>query len=88
LQEGLNNISKHSKAYLVSLSLRKKDDKIELTIQDNGRGFNLEEARSASDPGRGVGLTSMRERTELSRGSFAIESTPGRGTTIRAEWPI
>ncbi len=88
LQEGLNNISKHSKAYLVSLSLRKKDDKIELTIQDNGRGFDLEEARSASGPGRGVGLTSMRERTELSRGSFAIESTPGRGTTIRAEWPI
>ena len=88
LQEAMNNISKHSKAYLVSLSLRKKGNKIELAIQDNGRGFDVEEALSVAGPGRGLGLTSMRERTELSGGSFAMESTRGKGTIIRANWPL
>jgi len=86
LQEGLNNISKHSQAYLVSLSLKRKDNKLELTLQDNGRGFDLEEALVVPSSRRGLGLTSMRERAELSRGSFIIESNPGKGTTIRAEW--
>jgi signal transduction histidine kinase len=37
---------------------------------------------------RGLGLDSMRERTELSGGTFIIESTPGKGTTVRASWPV
>jgi PAS domain S-box-containing protein len=82
IQEALNNTAKHSKADLVRLSLGKKEDKIELNIEDNGMGFDLENYR------KGLGLTSMRERTELSGGSFAIESTPGKGTIIRACWPI
>ncbi len=82
IQEALNNTAKHSKADLVRLSLGKKEDKIELNIEDNGMGFDLENYR------KGLGLTSMRERTELSGGSFEIESTPGKGTTIKAHWPI
>lgn len=82
IQEALNNIAKHSKAALVRLSLGKNEDKIELNIEDNGMGFDLENYR------KGLGLTSMRERTELLGGSFAIESAPGKGTTIRASWPI
>ena len=82
IQEALNNTAKHSKADLVRLSLGKKEDKIELNIEDNGMGFDLENYR------KGLGLTSMRERTELLGGSFAIESTPGKGTTIKAQWPI
>jgi PAS domain S-box-containing protein len=87
-QEALNNIAKHSKANLVRLSIGKKGDSIELTIQDNGMGFNLEEILAQEWPKRGLGLTSMRERAELSGGSFAIESTIGKGTTIKAAWPI
>jgi signal transduction histidine kinase len=45
-------------------------------------GFDLENYR------KGLGLTSMRERIELSGGSFWIESTPGKGTTIKASWTI
>jgi len=81
-QEALNNIAKHSSAALVQLSLGKKGDKIELIIVDNGMGFDLESSK------RGLGLTSMRERAELSGGSFFIESAIGKGTTIRASWPI
>jgi signal transduction histidine kinase len=80
IQEALNNIAKHSKADLVHLSLRKEGDKIELEIKDNGIGFDIETVE------KGVGLDSMRERAELSGGAFTIESTIGRGTTIRACW--
>jgi len=87
-QEALNNIAKHSKADLVTLSLRKTGDPIELTIQDNGQGFNVENIFSMESYKRGLGLSSMRERTELSGGSFTIESIQGKGTTIHASWQI
>jgi signal transduction histidine kinase len=83
LQEAMNNIAKHSKANLVSISLmRRKDDRTELVIEDNGIGFDMESVK------KGLGLGSMRERAELSGGSFDIESVKGRGTVIRASWPI
>jgi signal transduction histidine kinase len=81
-QEALNNIAKHSKASLVNLSLRSEDGRILLTIQDNGQGFELEAVR------RGYGLSTMRERAQLSGGSFELESAMGRGTIIRASWTI
>jgi PAS domain S-box-containing protein len=86
-QEAFNNIAKYSKARLAALSLR-KTDQIELVIEDDGHGFNLEEKLSAETPNRGLGLTSMRERAELSGGSFAIESIRGSGTAIRVSWPL
>ncbi len=86
-QEGMNNIAKHSKADLVRLSLRKMDGKIQLVLEDNGQGFDLKEILGSESAKRGLGLTSMRERTELSGGSFAIESAEGKGTTVRASWP-
>jgi signal transduction histidine kinase len=86
-QEALNNIAKHSNADLVHFSLRKKD-KIELLIRDNGQGFNLKEKLSQNESRRGIGLSSMRERAELSGGSFEIESTVGKATILRATWPL
>lgn len=88
LQEAMNNIAKHSKADLVLLFLRKTKKEIQLVIQDNGQGFDLPEAQSRKSITRGLGLSSMRERTELSGGSFTIESIQGKGTTIHASWQI
>ena len=88
MQEAMNNIAKHSKANLVWLSLDKKENKIELTIRDNGIGFDLEQVIDREGSKRGLGLTSMRERIQLSGGSCMIESTPGQGTTLTAIWPI
>ena len=87
-QEAMNNIAKHSQADLIHLSLRRMENEIELVIKDNGMGFDLEEILSPERSKRGLGLSSMRERTELSGGAFTIESTPGKGTTIRASWPL
>jgi PAS domain S-box-containing protein len=87
LQEALNNIGKHSQADSVSLRLARTSDKIELTIEDNGRGFDPEEILAMKGPERGLGLISMKERAELSGGECSIESVEGGGTTVRATWP-
>jgi PAS domain S-box-containing protein len=87
-QEGMNNIAKHSKADLVHLFLREMDGRIGLVLEDNGQGFDLKKVLGSESTKRGLGLTSMRERTELSGGSFTIESAEGKGTIIRASWPL
>ena len=88
LQEGLNNIAKHSRAKVVLLFLQKTEQAIKLVIQDNGQGFDLSNVKSPSGTPQGLGLKSMRERAELSGGSFEVESTQGKGTVIRVSWPI
>ena len=84
IQESANNIARHSKAKRATISLKKRDGRIELTIQDNGQGFEAEGPFSLS---KGLGLVSMKERAELSGGTFSIESRKGARTTIRATWP-
>ncbi len=70
------------------LTLRKTDEVIKLAIQDNGEGFDVADAHSHTGTNRGLGLESMRERVELSEGSYSIESQKGVGTLIRASWPV
>jgi signal transduction histidine kinase len=81
-QEAMNNIAKHSRASHINLSLQKEGEKILLTIQDNGVGFDPETVR------RGMGLSSIRERAEFSGGSAELQSGIGKGTTVRVWWPI
>jgi signal transduction histidine kinase len=88
IQEAMNNVAKHSHADHVRLSLKKLEGRMDLVLEDNGRGFSVGRARSQEATERGLGLLSMRERTELSGGSFAIETAEGKGTIIRASWPL
>ncbi len=88
LQEALNNVAKHGRAEVVTISLRKKDGRIEFVVQDNGQGFDLDRVRSDKRLAGGFGLTNMKERTELSGGTFTIESSVGQGTTVHASWPV
>ena len=87
-QEAMNNIGKHAQADSVYLGLRKVDGAIELLIKDNGNGFDPESLSSREISKKGMGLSSMRERVEFSGGSFSIESVQGKGTVIRALWPV
>lgn len=82
LQEALHNIAKYSQADKVYISLRRKNNHLQLIITDNGIGFNHQ-----SSP-KGLGLVGMKERVELSGGYFLLSSIPGKGTTIKATWPI
>jgi signal transduction histidine kinase len=88
MQEALNNVAKHSRTQAVRLSLRRTDSRIEMEIRDKGAGFDPAEVFSRSESERGLGLFSMKERTELSEGEFSIHAAKGKGTTIRASWPL
>lgn len=87
LQEAMNNIAKHAKATYIVIELVKMDDRVELLIRDNGSGFDPLVVSARKGTERGYGLMSMRDRAKLSAGSCAIESAPGRGTTIHVWWP-
>jgi len=87
LLETLNNIVKHSGANLVRLSLRKTEGNLELSVKDNGHGFNLKEILSRESHASGLGLASMKERVEVFGGSFEIWTSKGKGTTILVSWP-
>jgi PAS domain S-box-containing protein len=86
LQEAMNNIARHSRASELSLSMKEEDGRLLLTIRDNGVGFDTDPTAPPEGLDRGLGLASMKERTELSGGRFTIESRPGFGTTILASW--
>jgi signal transduction histidine kinase len=84
LQEALHNAIKHSGVRRIAVQLREESAEIHLVISDAGRGFDLEKALE----GRGLGLTSMRERVRLVNGTIAIESKPMGGTTIDVRVPF
>jgi len=88
LQETLTNVAKHSQASLVTLRLLKNDHRLEFVVEDNGIGFDLEETILKRTLWGGLGLLSIKARTELSGGLFGVESTRGKGTRVRASWPF
>jgi signal transduction histidine kinase len=88
LQEALNNILKHSGADAVRVNLIKTERSLELSIKDNGQGFDPEENLGYEDEMGGMGLIGMKERTELSNGTFEIASEKGKGTVVCAKWPV
>ena len=84
LQEALSNVAKHSGASRCYVSLRGTGGHLQLTVRDEGRGFDTGAAVATS----GLGLVSMQERLKLVNGSVIIDSTPGAGTVIRATVPL
>ena len=84
VQEALHNIAKHSHAKDVQVKVTGATKELCLVIRDNGVGFDIREPRAEA----GLGLISMRERMHLIGGEFAIESSPGVGTIVRARVQI
>jgi len=84
LQEALQNALKHSGAQYFEVSLKGTSNEIQLSVRDSGSGFDPEDAIK----GRGLGLTSMRERLKLVGGQLCIDSQFQHGTTIRARAPL
>jgi PAS domain S-box-containing protein len=84
IQEGLKNVIRHSGVKKCDIVLRSVQDRILLTIKDDGAGFNPKEVRQKP----GLGLSSMRERVQFVQGSFSVETDLEQGTTIHAQIPI
>jgi signal transduction histidine kinase len=84
LQEALQNAIKHSGSQQFRVSLRAGSAEIELVVRDTGTGFEPAQAFK----GRGIGLSTMKERLKLVSGTVSIDSGLGRGTTIHARIPL
>jgi len=80
VQEGVNNIVKHSGATEALVAIRREEQALQLIIQDNGSGFNSESAPDAN--GGGFGLTGISERARMVGGRASFHSAAGKGTTI------
>lgn len=88
IQEAVTNIVRHANAESASISIEFEDNSIAVHIEDDGKGFDFDEAMRATREGRGLGLLSMKERAELLGGSLNIKSKPGQGTQIDLEIPV
>ena len=81
VQEALRNVTRHAKAKLVQIALTEEDGALRLTIKDDGRGF-------MPDRQKGVGLLGMEERVKRLRGTFQVQSAPGKGAVINVVLPV
>ena len=88
VQESLTNVYKYADATRVQVIVKKIDDNLRLTVRDNGKGFRPDQLDLNSKDKSGMGLMGMQERLRLVNGQFAVESEPGKGTTIRATIPF
>jgi PAS domain S-box-containing protein len=84
IQEAMHNIAKHADANQVAIHLLRDGGGLNLSIQDNGQGFDYVHVAATA---LGLGLKSMRERAELSHGSFVVNSRASHGTEISVRWP-
>ena len=83
-QEALQNVARHADARHARVVLARSADGLELSVSDDGRGFDLAEARRAG----GLGLISLDERVRLVRGNVRIDTRPQRGTELRVRVPL
>lgn len=85
VQEGLNNAYRHGDGKEQRLRVSYSDGALSIEVRDSGPGFDLSDPPTLGDH---LGLVGMRERTESLGGRFELESAPGQGTRITAQFPI
>ena len=88
VQEALNNAIRHGEASRIEVAVEEDDGMLEVTVRDDGRGFDVSARFGVDAEGAGFGLLNMKERAEFRGGEFEVESSPGRGTVVRARFPL
>jgi signal transduction histidine kinase len=83
VQEALTNCARHAHAKKIRVAVHGQEDRLSITIQDDGAGFN-----AANSRGRGLGLIGIEERVKELGGKLSIISQPGKGTVLAAEIPL
>ncbi len=84
IQENISNIIKHSEATSIVITIKKLDQKIKVSIQDNGKGFEVTDKIK----NKSLGLKTLSERIRILKGTLQIQSKEGAHTTVIAEIPI
>lgn len=88
IQEAVTNIVKHAEAENVVIGMEFNDSVVQIEVEDDGRGFDVQSIGAAPSEVSGLGLLGMRERVELLGGKFTLESELGKGTRIALEVPV
>ena len=88
IQETLNNVAKHAGATRVSIVLERTNQQLILVVEDNGKGFAIDEELNRKREAGGLGLPGMQERAVLAGGVLEIESSPGQGTSVFLRIPL
>jgi signal transduction histidine kinase len=88
VQEAMNNVAKHSHATRVAICLSRSGDDLTMTISDNGIGFDPIDLVSRDVRGTGLGRAGLRDRVEISGGTFQIDAARGKGVCLRMSWPL
>lgn len=88
IQEALNNAAKHSQADELLLRISKEEEYLGLLVKDNGKGFDVKNEISNHSIRDAMGLEGMIERVKLLGGEIDILSVKGKGTTIKAHFPV
>jgi two-component system sensor histidine kinase NreB len=82
------NSAKHAVPDTINIQLFKRLDSIELIINDDGKGFDVNALERNQTQPKGIGLKTLRDRADIYGGSFLLKSTIGKGTTLQFIWPI
>ncbi len=86
-QEALTNVTRHAQAQHVDIALWQDDAMLNMTVQDDGCGFDANAMRARALAGESLGVLGMQERAMLLGGTLHIESVPGQGCTVRLRCP-
>ena len=87
-QEAVTNAQRHAQANLIAVELLLVGDELQLTVRDDGIGFDLAAARARALRGASLGVLGMEERVTLAGGRIGWASAAGSGTTVRATFPL
>jgi signal transduction histidine kinase len=87
LQEALTNVARHARARKAYVSLGYDDGMVNLSVEDDGQGFDIQAVLDAPNQPSSIGLLGMQERLDLLGGELEITSQPGHGTCLVAQIP-
>ena len=88
IQEAVTNVIRHAAATRATVSVRQRNGELELTVRDNGRGFDVHDTIEGAATGKALGLLGMQERVRMLSGEIRFASAPGKGTSIHVRMPV
>jgi NO-binding membrane sensor protein with MHYT domain len=87
-QQALGNVARHSKARHVRIDIDLDARSLDLRVRDDGVGFDVGAARARAEAGESLGVLDMKETAVLAGGTLSLNSTPGKGSTVHARFPL
>jgi ligand-binding sensor domain-containing protein/signal transduction histidine kinase len=88
VQEAVTNVIRHAGSCRIEIAVHRNDAAIDVSVEDDGKGFDVGETMENAATGKAIGLLGMQERVGMTGGKIEIDSTPGRGTRIRVRLPL